>query len=70
MNLVGPDGKPLTCRSGGSNIHLVINCPHNWENMAKVNVTERMPKVNISDEENVVFFLGHKTDIAQLGFDA
>ena len=71
MNPVGPDGKPLTCRSCGSYRHLVVNCPHSWENMAKTNVTERMAKVNITEEENVVLFTGYnKTDIAQLGFDA
>ena len=71
MNPVGPDGKPLTCRSCGSYRHLVVNCPHSWENMAKTNVNERMAKVNITEEENVVLFTGYnKTDIAQLGFDA
>ena len=52
-------------------IDLVVNCPHNWENMTKTNVTERMAKVNITEEENGVLFTGYnKTDIAQLGFDA
>ena len=70
MNPMGPDGKILTCRCCGSYRHLVDNCPHSWENMSKTNVTERMAKVNIIDEEHVVLFTGyHKGDIAQLGID-
>ena len=67
MNPMGPDGKILTCRCR----HLVAKCPHSWENMSKTNVTERMAKVNITEDEHVVPFTGyHKGDIAQLGIDA
>ena len=70
MNLMGPDGKILTCRCSGSYRHLVAKCPHCWENMSKTNVTERMAKVNITEDELVLFTGYHKGDIAQLGIDA
>ena len=39
--------------------------------MPKTNVTERMAKVNITEDEHVVLFTGyHKGDIAQSGIDA
>ena len=39
--------------------------------MSKTNVTERMAKVNVTEDEHFVLFTGyHKRDIAQLGFDA
>ena len=45
--------------------------PHSWENMSETNVTERMAKVNITEDEHAVLFTGyHKEDIAQLGIDA
>ena len=71
MNPMGPEGKILTCRCCGSYRHLVAKCPHSWENMSKINVTERMAKVNIIEDDHVVLFTGcHKGDIAQLGIDA
>ena len=39
--------------------------------MSETNVTERMAKVNITEDEHAVLFTGyHKEDIAQLGIDA
>ena len=31
MNLLGPDGKPLSCRCCGSYRHFVADCSHNKE---------------------------------------
>ena len=71
MNSMGPDRKILTCRCCGSYRHLVAKCLHSWENMSKTNVTERMAKVNITEDGHVVLFTGyHKGDIAQLVIDA
>ena len=68
---MGPEGKILTCRCCGSYRHLVAKCPHSWENMSKTNATERMAKVNITEDEQIFLFTGyHKGDIAQLGIDA
>ena len=36
-NPVGSNGRPLTCRSCGSNRHRVRECPDSWENMSKIN---------------------------------
>ena len=63
MNPMGPDGKILTCRCCGSYRHLVAKCPQSWENLFKTNVTERMAKVNITEDEHAVLFTGyHKGD--------
>ena len=71
MNPMGPNGKIPTCRCCGSYRHLVAKCPHSSENMSKTNVTERMAKVSITEDEHVVLFTGyHKGDISQLGIDA
>lgn len=60
-NPKGPDGNYLTCRSCGSYRHMIAKCPDSWENMAKVNITE----------ENAVLFTGyHKQEISQLGSEA
>ena len=58
----GADVKTLTCRVCGSYRHLLIDCPHSWENFAKVNIAE---------DENVVLFTGYnKGEISQLGIGA
>ena len=60
-NPKGPDGNPATCPSCGSYRHLLPKCPDSWENMAKVNIAE----------ENVVLFTGYqKQEIQQLGTEA
>lgn len=70
-NPTGSDGKILTCRYCGSFRHLVARCPHTSENMGISKVTERMAKVNISEDEHAVLFTGYnKGEISQLGIDA
>ena len=62
INPLGPDGRPLTCKSCGSYRHLLPACPHSWENMAKV---------NIAGEEHAVLFTGYNNEeIRRLGIDA
>ena len=36
---VGSNVRLLTCRSCGSCIHLVRECPDSWENMSKMNTS-------------------------------
>ena len=67
-NPIGSDGKILTCRYCGSFRHLVAKCPHNRETS---NMTEKMAKVNIAEDEHAVLFTGYnKGEISQLGIDA
>ena len=40
MNPAGADGKTLPCRACGLYRHLLIGCPHRWENLARVNIGE------------------------------
>ena len=48
VNPDGPDGQPLRCRSCDSIRHLVKQCPHSYENMARQKV------------EKAVLFTGNK----------
>ena len=67
-NPIGSDGKILTCRYCDSFRHLVAKCPHNREIS---NMTEKMAKVNIAEDEHAVLFTGYnKGEISQLGIDA
>ena len=62
INPLGPDGRPLTCKSCGSYRHLLPACPDSWENMAKV---------NIAGEKHAVLFTGYNTEeVRRLGIDA
>ena len=70
VNPTGTDGKTLTCKYCGSFRHLVANCQHTKETMAKVHITDTSPK-DEQDDEHVVLFTGYdKREIAQLGIDA
>ena len=70
INPTGTDGKTLTCKYCGSFRHLVANCQHTKETMAKVHITETSPK-DEQEDEHVVLFTGYdKREIAQLGIDA
>ena len=67
-NPIGSGGKILTCRYCGSFRHLVAKCPHNRETS---NISEKMAKVNIAEDEHAVLFTGYnKGEISQLGTDA
>ena len=69
VNPTGTDGKTLTCKYCGSFRHLVANCQHTKETMAKVHITATSPKEE--EDEHVVLFTGYdKREIAQLGIDA
>ena len=70
VNPTGTDGKTLTCKYCGSFRHLVANCQHTKETMAKVHTTNTSPKDD-QEDEHVVLFAGYdKREIAQLGIDA
>ena len=70
INPTGTDSKTLTCKYCGSFRHLVANCQHTKETMAKVHITETSPK-DEQEDEHVVLFTGYdKREIAQLGIDA
>ena len=53
INLIGTDGRYLTCKSCGSYKHLLVDCPDSWENMTKVYTAE---------DEHVVLYTGCVTD--------
>ena len=59
---MGSDGRILTCKPCGSYRHLLLACPDNRENLAKV---------NIAREEHAVLFTGYNTEkIRLLSIDA
>lgn len=62
INPTGSDGKLLTCKSCGSYRHMITDCPHSWENMAKVNTF---------NTEHAVLFTGfQREDMSRLCVDA
>ena len=58
VNPTGTDGKTLTCKYCGSFRHLVANCQHTKETMAKVHITDTSPKDD-QENEHVVLFTGY-----------
>ena len=40
INPIGPNGRPLTCRSCRSYRHLLAACPDSWENMERMKAVE------------------------------
>ena len=70
VNPTGTDSKTLTCKYCGSFRHLVANCQHTKETMAKVHITHTPPKDDQENEHVVLFTDYDKREIAQLGIDA
>ncbi len=64
VNPMGSNGKPMTCLACGSYRHLVSTCPHSWENLEKVNISEE------DIEEACLFTGGDQQGLVELGCEA
>lgn len=68
VNPKDENGKYLTCHACGSFRHMVTNCPHSWENIEKVNISDNTcsvpdkEKVCLFVQENVVMYTGYDKD--------
>lgn len=70
MNPSAEDGSILTCKACGSFRHMVSSCPHSWENLNKVHITENVNS-EVNSEEHAVLFTGFdKQSLAQLDLEA